>query len=578
LRELKLSEHDVNEAAKNAEEINPEDLHQVDASADQNESKKKNKPNQADTIIRLVEESGAVLFHDERGNGYGRIPVDDHQEVWALKSRAVRRWLACLIWSDEGKSPGAEAIQSALNILEAKAFFDGSEHTLSVRVARLGDDVWIDLADKSWRAIQIHSGGWDVVENPPIIFRRFSHQKPLPLPERGGDPKRLLDFLSIQREADRLLLLVFCVTALIPGFPHPVLIVQGVHGSAKSTLFAILKALLDPSVLDLQSPSDSPREFVQQASHHWLLFLDNLSSLPSWLSDAICRCATGGSFSKRELYTDDEDIIYNIQNIVGLNGINMVATRADLLDRALILSMDPIPQDRRREKSEVWKEFERDRPRILGGLLDAASAAIREYPNVQLPHLYRMADFIRWGEAVARVLGYSESEFLSAYEMNVGRQNEEALEASPVAQAIQQFMKEKDSWEGAPSELLGELNVIADQVQLDTRSKYWPKSPNWLTRRINEVRPNLMATGISVDEGKGTERRIILTKSGDMSSLPSLSSIPTPEKGQGPGDTREDTAGPIPLEFKSPDSKDSKDGISRTSPDDECKTQWEEIL
>ena len=152
-----------------------------------------------------------------------------------------------------------------------------------------------------------------------------------------------------------------------------------------------------------------------------------------------------------------------------------------------------------------------------------------------------------------------------------------------LAQApIQQFMKERVSWGGAPSELLGELNIIAEQIQLDTRSKYWPKSPNWLTRRINEVRPNLMATGISVDGGKGTERRIILTKSENMSSLPSLSSKPISEKGQRPDDTREDTAvdtaGPIPFEFKSPDSKDDKDGISRTSPDGEGETHWEEIL
>ena len=54
-----------------------------------------------------------------------------------------------------------------------------------------------------------------------------------------------------------------------------------------------------------------------------------------------------------------------------------------------------------------------------------------------------MADFAVWGEAIARAIGYKPMEFVNAYYENIGRQNVEAIESNPLAQAIEKFV---DSW------------------------------------------------------------------------------------------------------------------------------------
>jgi hypothetical protein len=109
-------------------------------------------------------------------------------------------------------------------------------------------------------------------------------------------------------------------------------------------------------------------------------------------------------------------------------------------------------------------------------------------------------------------LGYTEDEFLEAFGANVNEQNESALENSPVAQAVLAFVEEISTWEGTPAETLAELNMAAERLRIDMRARTWPKSPSALTRRLNEVRPNLMRVGIAVETGHTGRQRTIAFK------------------------------------------------------------------
>ena len=104
---------------------------------------------------------------------------------------------------------------------------------------------------------------------------------------------------------------------------------------------------------------------MQKLSHHWAALFDNVAGLSGWQSDALCRAVTGEGFSKRQLYTNDEDIIYHFQRIIGLNGINVVATRADLLDRGILIGLERISPDQRRDEEEMEAAFQEARPYIL---------------------------------------------------------------------------------------------------------------------------------------------------------------------------------------------------------------------
>lgn len=434
------------------------------------------------------------------------------------QSRRFRRWLAHLAWTELGKVVPSEALRSAMQVIDGKALFDGPMYELSVRLAWRDGTILYDLGDG--RGVRIGPRGWEIEEKPPIIFRRLPHQEPQVAPVRGGRVEELLDFTNLPREAvddrvtgDRLLAIVYPVIALVVGIVHVVLAIHGVQGSAKSTLMRVYKKLIDPSLVGLLSVPDSLREFVQVCSHHWVLYLDNLASLPGWLSDALCRASTGEAFSKRELYTNDNDVIYSYKRAVGLNGINLAASKPDLLDRCLILELERV--ERFESESQFWARFEEARPRILGAMFTALSEAMKIVDSVVVPSRLRLVDYVRWGCAVSEVLGYGKDAFLEAFRGTQERQLQEALDASPVARAIIAFMEKPDSWEGTPSELLKTLNETAERINVDTKARAWPKDTRWVWRRINEVRPNLAQKGIMAERVRGVERKVGISKVGE---------------------------------------------------------------
>lgn len=461
-----------------------------------------------------------TLFHDQRGEPYAAFKIEGRRQVYSITSRPFRRWLAHKAYKKTGKMLSEQQFQQRLRVLEGQACFDGPCIPLHVRVAWHDGDIYYDLGE--WRAVKITSEGWEIVEEPPILFRHFAHQQPQVEPLPGGSLDLLDGLVNLASESDRLLLKVYLVTSLVPHIPRPILAAHGAHGSGKSFLFRLLKKLLDPSALETLSAPDNPREFIQLASHHLAVYFDNLASLPTWLSDGLARLCTGEGYSKRALYTDDDDMLYALRGLGGANGINLAVSKADLLDRCLILSMERIVGEKRRQEAELLATFHEARPLILGAVFDALARAMKELPGVQRASWPRMADFARWGCAVARALGRSEGEFLRAYMGNIEEQNAEALEASPVAQALLYFMQRRQRWSGTPSELLRELNRLASQqVGIASDSRSWPKDARWLTRRLNEVRPNLQDVGLLVDTGRkladGT-RLVVLSKVGDFNA------------------------------------------------------------
>src|SRR6266404_1787694 len=107
------------------------------------------------------------------------------------------------------------------------------------------------------------------------------------------------------------------------------------------------------------------RELMIAANNGYLLAFDNLSGLPTWLSDALCRLASGGSFAVRQLYTDDDEVLFQAARPLLVNGIEDVISRADLADRGIFLTLAPIGEQQRRSETELWREFEIARPHIL---------------------------------------------------------------------------------------------------------------------------------------------------------------------------------------------------------------------
>ena len=327
------------------------------------------KPTQAEILIKLAED--AELFHAPTQKGFATIEIDGHRETWPIKSEGFKSWLQWRFYQATSKAPGTQAMQDALGGLNARARFDGPEHEVHVRVAHVDGKIYVDLADNQWQVVEITTSGWQVVKDPPVKFRRPRGLAPMPTPQPGGSLADLRSFINC-RDEDFPLVVAWLTGAYSTG-PYPLMVLQGEQGCAKSTAARVLKSLVDAGSTPLRTVPREERDLLISASNSWCLSVDNLSGIPPWLSDGLCRLSTGGGMSTRELYSDADEIILDAMRPFILNGIDSLTERQDLADRALIVNLPQIPREERRTEKGFWSDLEDVRPLIFGALLDTAS-------------------------------------------------------------------------------------------------------------------------------------------------------------------------------------------------------------
>ncbi|MGP8244158.1 MAG: hypothetical protein ACLQVN_06530 [Bryobacteraceae bacterium] len=468
------------------------------------------KPSQVNQLIKLASGEGVELFHSPDGDAYASVAANGHRENWLVRSTGFKNWLLHRFLQAYGKGTGSQALNDACNTIVAKAKYEGVEHQVFTRIGELDDSIYLDLGNEGWQAVSVNKQGWEVVDEPPIRFARRRGMLPLPIPESGYGLASLREFVNVGSDADWILLLAWLVMAFHPRGPYPVLALHGEQGSAKSTTARALRELVDPNRAALRSEPREERDLIIAASNGWVINLDNISRLPWWLSDGLCRLSTGAGFGTRELYTDAEEVLFAGARPVVINGIEELATRGDLLDRAVILYL-PKVRDVRPE-DEFWNAFKQARPRLLAAVLDCVTTALRNLPNVQIESSPRMADFAKWATAAEPAFGCDKGAFLAAYTENRGSANALALEASPVAEILGELVTLKVAADGtkpfAPfagtaTDLLRILNGrAAERVQ---RMKSWPKDGRALSNVLRRLTPNLRAIGIDVNSPKRPE-------------------------------------------------------------------------
>jgi hypothetical protein len=435
------------------------------------------------------------LFHTASGTAFACITVEGHRETWPIRSKRFRSFLRRCHYQATGEAASAAEIRSALGLLEARALFDGPERTVHIRTAEHDGHIYLDLADQYWRAVDIGPNRWRVIGSPPVRFRRPAGMLPLPVPERGGSIESLRCFLNLPSRNDFVLIVAWLLAALRADGPYPLLAISGEQGSAKTVLSKLLKALIDPNAAPVRALSREERELMIAANNSHLLAFDNLSGLPVWLSDALCRLATRSSFAVRQLYTDDEEILFEAARPILLNGIEEVISRPDLGDRAIFLTLEPIREAQRQAESELWREFESARPRILGALLDAVVHGLRTMSRIHLDRLPRMADFALWATACETAL-WPAGTFARAYAANRRAAIESIIEADPVATCVRTIMVGRTIWTGSASDL---LRLYAESARDDiSRGPAWAKNPRALAGQLRRAQTFLRTLGIEI--------------------------------------------------------------------------------
>ena len=469
-------------------------------------------PQDLQLLSLVTKNTGITLFHDQYGTAYARLPIRDHLETWACKSSSFKKWLAKSAYEKSGRHvPGSTALANVLTVIESIAEFDGDRHNLGNRVAMQSGDVWYDLANDRWQAVRITPQGWSIENDPPILFRRFSHTEAQVTPVSGGNVRDVFNFVNISDREQQILFAVYLVSCFLPGFAHPMPYVYGPQGSAKSTLSKVVRKLVDPSKIEVISLTNNPEQLAQQLNHHHLVFYDNVSYIKGDVADLLSRAITGSGFSKRVNYSDDDDFIFNVQVNVGINGINLsVAHKPDLLERSILFELERMEDSGRKEEHELMAAFAEAQPRIFGAILDTVAKALALKPSISVPSLPRMADFALYGCAIAEALGYGQDEFLDAYRANIASQTEEVINNDSTAVLLVKFMRNQDEWTGSYTDLLNALK----REELDSMrpDMTLPKNAAALSRKLGVLKTTLAAAGIHFTVNKGEQRSITIRR------------------------------------------------------------------
>lgn len=488
------------------------DLGAVPGRGEDDEKQKK-----TDLLVHLVRKK-AELFHaaeQTKYSTYADIVIDGCRETHAIGSSSFSEWMRNLYFDAEESTPGREVVNGATDMLRALARRKGPEREVFVRCANHRGDLYIDLGDPQWRAVHVSKSGWRIVNRPPVRFRRGGAMTALPLPQKGGSIDMLGESLNTKDKDSFVMVVAWLLAALRDRGPYPVLVVNGEQGSAKSTLTKILRSLVDPSTAPLRHTSSSDRDLFITATHSWVLAFDNCSDLPHWLSDALCRLATGGGFATRQLFSDMDEVVFSAMRPIILNGITEFVERGDLADRSVFVHLTPISKKERKTEKEVLGEFESLRPKILGALFDAIAAGLTRLPSIDLPTKPRMAEFAEWAEACSEHFTCADGDFLKAYERNQASAVASVVEADSVASAIQEFaysLGVDGEWEGNATELLEKLDPIAGEKV--TKQRSWPKSSKAMGKAVARVAPALRQAGVHVDRPNRTGRKRLIVIGG----------------------------------------------------------------
>jgi hypothetical protein len=225
--------------------------------------------------------------------------------------------------------------------------------------------------------------------------------------------------------------------------------------------------------------------------------IDNVSTIPEWWSDALCKAVTGDGWVRRTLYSDGDVSVLSFRRVVVLTSIDAGALRGDLGDRLVLVDLDPITPDKRRTERALDKAYRDARPAILGALLDLLANVLARLDSVEVLALPRMADFARVLAAVDDVLGTNS---LALYADQGKRIAGEVLDADPVGEAIAAFARMHGEWNGPAGALL-------DAIKPDDAGREWPRNGRGLAASLKRLAPALAANGVGITPPIPTDRK-----------------------------------------------------------------------
>lgn len=461
-------------------------------------------------LLRDIEDEGHCFYYDLSENAYVSIEQEGHREYLAVQDRGYQQQLRYLFYQKYDKTLNKDSLKQVLDTLEVKALHEGKEIEPAYRCKYLNGKLYYFLADKEQSVICIEKDGYHFLDNSfvPFIKKRAMAEQVVPLKSKKLFRKLAVKHWKFLTKEDRILHHVLLITRLITDIPMPIVYYQGDRGASKTTAMKMDKMLIDPSTADVKALPRSINDVVSALSGQYMVCFDNINQIPNDLANIFCICATNGTYGKRKLYSDNDETLIKLNARLGFTGITTISSQPDLLDRTVCIKFARIEGTKRKTMEEVMDNFKKDVPFMLDRIFIILSKAIEIYETLELNGLPRMADFAKWGYAVAEAMNYGGETFLKIYEENQNELLETMVEEDSLTHVLIEFIQQHGHFEGSMTELLVGLTREAESMEISTKNG-WVKDASVLSRKLFETQSVLSIFHIHMKRGKKNGERFV---------------------------------------------------------------------
>lgn len=368
---------------------------------------------------------------------------------------------------------------------------------LRVNMTRDGSVIRIDIGDKEYHYIKITDKGWTLENDGDNYFTHHARQAPMPIPKRGGDITKIFKYCRVSKEMETVFIAYVCSCFI--DIIHPCLVIQGKAGSSKSTMSKFLKMIVDPSVNN--APCLFPkneREIKDVYNTNYFVAYDNLQRITNRQSDCLCSIVTGTQDIRRKLFTNFETCTSDLRQPIVLNGIKNIIANEDMMERSIILELQPIASKEKKSERKLMLDFQEDLPDILGGIMDILSETLSAYKPDTIPNPPRFIDFYEYGYYICESWKRGQgAEFCAAYTLLVEQQLKKFSYKLEFIELVKMFLEDEDNeYHGVMSELWNDLRNYEDMADY---KGIVPGSPNRLSREFRQHRADFEDNGIYME-------------------------------------------------------------------------------
>ena len=391
------------------------------------------------------------------------------------------------------KCDNAPSFQSILQKYIDSALLDENKTKILSRMGGDTDETAYFLADRKNSIIVINKGGYKVYNHTKKYkFLKSSNVIEQVEPKRrNGLVDELKPFLNMDEDM-QILFTVNIVQEFLCTSSHFLAVVSSQQGSGKSTFTNMWRRILDPAQAVITTMPDNADSLKNHLANKLMVCFDNTQQLNSTYSDILCGAVTGTSYTRRKLYTDNEEIVMKLHNIVVLNGIDVIPKKSDLLERSLLFRLNKIDSKDRKTEKEIKDEFEDALPYILGAIFDTLVEYFKMKDSTKIIGSHRMAGAYNDCYIISKVLGV-EREFIAAFSRNQQEMQTDYAETNPVISAMSDYMNDISR-----TQITDSISNIYDNIKKYADVKVFPKSPSAFSRELNNQKIALEKAGYRI--------------------------------------------------------------------------------